>query len=138
MSLSYWEKTTYFNNLDVAIIGSGIVGLNAALKLKKKHKHLNIIVLERGPLPSGASSKNAGFACFGSASELLSDLQNTSESETFTLVEKRWKGLLRLRKNLGDKAISNNFDLDIELALAPVATAQKAKAQTKKKATMKK
>ncbi|MBK6700661.1 MAG: YceI family protein [Saprospiraceae bacterium] len=40
--------------------------------------------------------------------------------------------------NLGDKAISNNFDLDIELALAPVATAQKAKAQTKKKATMKK
>ena len=105
MSLSYWEKTTYFNNLDVAIIGSGIVGLNAALNLKKKHKHLNIIVLERGPLPSGASSKNAGFACFGSASELLSDLQNTSESETFTLVEKRWKGLLRLRKNLGDKAI---------------------------------
>ena len=42
MSLSYWEKTTYFNNLDVAIIGSGIVGLNAALNLKKKHKHLKV------------------------------------------------------------------------------------------------
>lgn len=105
MSLSYWEQTTYFNDIDVAIIGSGIVGLNAALNLKKKNKNLKIIVLERGMLPSGASSKNAGFACFGSPSELLSDLNNTSENETFSLVEKRWKGLLRLRKNLGDKAI---------------------------------
>ncbi len=105
MSLSYWEKTIYFNDIDVAIIGSGIVGLNAALNLKKKHTDLKIVVLERGMLPSGASSKNAGFACFGSASELLSDLNNTSENETFSLVEKRWKGLLRLRKNLGDKAI---------------------------------
>ncbi len=105
MSLSYWEQTTYFNDIDVAIIGSGIVGLNAALNLKKKHKNLKIVVLERGMLPSGASSKNAGFACFGSASELLEDIRHTSESETFALVEKRWKGLLRLRKNLGDKAI---------------------------------
>ncbi|MBA3971176.1 MAG: FAD-dependent oxidoreductase [Bacteroidetes bacterium] len=105
MNLSYWEKTTFFNDIDVAIIGSGIVGLNAALNLKKKHKNLKIIVLERGMLPSGASSKNAGFACFGSASELLGDLDKNSESEVFSLVEKRWNGLLRLRKNLGDKAI---------------------------------
>ena len=105
MSLSYWEQTTYFNNIDIAIIGSGIVGLNAALNLKKKNKKLKIVVLERGMLPSGASSKNAGFACFGSPSELLGDLKNTSENETFSLVDKRWKGLLRLRKNLGEKAI---------------------------------
>jgi glycine/D-amino acid oxidase-like deaminating enzyme len=105
MNLSYWEKATFFSNIDVAIIGSGIVGLNAAFNLKKKHKNLNIIVLERGMLPSGASSKNAGFACFGSPSELLDDLTKNSENEVFSLVEKRWKGLLRLRKNLGDKAI---------------------------------
>lgn len=105
MSLSYWEQTTFFKNIDVAIVGSGIVGLNAALNLKKKNKNLKIIVLERGMLPTGASSKNAGFACFGSPSELLQDLENCSENEVFTLVEKRWKGLLRLRKNLGDKAI---------------------------------
>jgi gamma-glutamylputrescine oxidase len=105
MSLSYWEQTTFFKDLDVAIIGSGIVGLNAALSLKKKNKNLKIIVLERGMLPSGASSKNAGFACFGSPSELLDDLKKNSEDEVFNLVEKRWKGLLRLRKNLGDKAI---------------------------------
>jgi glycine/D-amino acid oxidase-like deaminating enzyme len=56
-------------------------------------------------LPMGASSKNAGFACFGSPSELLNDLQDQSEDEVFSLVEKRWKGLERLRKNLGDSAM---------------------------------
>jgi len=105
MHLSFWEKNTYFNNIDVAIIGSGIVGLNAALNLKKKNKNLNIIILERGSLPMGASSKNAGFACFGSPSELLDDLKNHSESEVFALVEKRWKGLQRLTKNLGKENI---------------------------------
>ncbi|MCC6838292.1 MAG: FAD-binding oxidoreductase [Bacteroidia bacterium] len=105
MQLSYWEKNSFFTNIDVVIIGSGIVGLNAALHLKKTKKKLNVLVLERGLLPTGASSKNAGFACFGSPSELLSDLKNNSENEIFSLVEKRWKGLLQLRKNLGDKAI---------------------------------
>jgi gamma-glutamylputrescine oxidase len=110
MNLSYWEQTTFFSNVDVTIIGSGIVGLNAALHLKKKHKKLNIIVLERGMLPTGASSKNAGFACVGSPTELLNDLKNTSEDKVFSLVEKRWKGLQKLRKNLGDKAIDfKNF-----------------------------
>jgi glycine/D-amino acid oxidase-like deaminating enzyme len=105
MNLSYWERSFYFNEIDIAIIGSGIVGLNAALSLKKKNKKLRILVLERGMLPMGASSKNAGFACFGSPSELLDDLKNYSENEVVSLVEKRWKGLERLRKNLGDKSI---------------------------------
>jgi gamma-glutamylputrescine oxidase len=105
MNLSFWEKETFFKDIDVVIIGSGIVGLNAALSLRQKNKKLNILVLERGILPSGASSKNAGFACFGSASELLEDLDNYSENEVLTTVEKRWKGLQRLRKNLGDKAM---------------------------------
>jgi len=105
MNLSFWERNTFFSDMDVVVIGSGIVGLNAALALKKKNRQLRVIVLERGMLPSGASSKNAGFACFGSPSELLEDLKNTSENEVFRLVEKRWKGLLKLRKTLGDKTI---------------------------------
>ncbi|HEX8516305.1 MAG TPA: FAD-dependent oxidoreductase [Bacteroidia bacterium] len=105
MHLSFWEYDTFFRDTDVVIIGSGIVGLNAALALKKKNKKLKIIVLEGGMLPSGASSKNAGFACFGSASELLDDLLKYPEDEVLNTVEKRWKGLERLRKNLGDKAI---------------------------------
>lgn len=105
MNISYWEQDTYFNNIDVVIIGSGIVGLNAALHLKQKHKKLKVTVLERGMLPMGASSKNAGFACFGSVGELIDDLKDHSENEVFSLIEKRWKGLERLRKNLGDTTI---------------------------------
>lgn len=108
MDLSYWEQETYFSKLDVVIIGSGIVGLNAAIQLKSKHPSLKVAIVERGILPTGASSKNAGFACFGSATELLDDLSKNTEEEVFSLVEKRWKGLQKLRKNLGDKNIDFN------------------------------
>jgi glycine/D-amino acid oxidase-like deaminating enzyme len=105
MQLSYWEQNTFLNKIDVAIIGSGIVGLSAALYLKKQNPKLSVAVFERGFLPSGASTKNAGFCCFGSISELVNDLNKHTENEVMQLVEKRWKGLLRLRKNLGDSAI---------------------------------
>ncbi len=103
MNLSYWEKDTYFSNIDVLIIGSGIVGLTAALELKSANRSRKIIVIERGYLPCGASSKNAGFSCFGSVSELLDDLTKNSEDNVFQIVEKRWKGLQQLRKNLGEQ-----------------------------------
>src|SRR5438045_335528 len=103
MDLSYWEQECIFNNIDVTIIGSGIVGLSAALRLKKFRPELKVLVLERGVIPYGASSRNAGFACFGSPSELLDDLNKNGEDEVFSLVEKRWKGLKRLRENLGDE-----------------------------------
>lgn len=105
-SFSYWEQQTFFSVYDVIIIGSGIVGLNAALHLKKKEPSLKIAVLERGVLPSGASTKNAGFACFGSVSELMSDIQTYGEETVYRLVEKRILGLKTLRDNLGDQAIS--------------------------------
>jgi gamma-glutamylputrescine oxidase len=104
-NLSFWETETYFNHIDVVIIGSGIVGLNAALNLKLKSPHLKVIILERGFLPSGASTKNAGFACFGSPSELLDDLKINNEDTVFNLVAKRWQGLQRLRQHLGDDRI---------------------------------
>jgi glycine/D-amino acid oxidase-like deaminating enzyme len=62
-------------------------------------------VLERGFLPSGASTKNAGFACFGSLSEQLSFLKRSSEEEVLRLVDYKWRGLRRLRENLGDEHI---------------------------------
>lgn len=102
MNLSFWENTTFFGNVDIAIIGSGLVGLNAALTLKSLRPNLKIIVLESGVLPSGASTKNAGFACFGSPSELLDDLENQSEDAVFGLVQQRWEGLRRLLDTIGD------------------------------------
>lgn len=105
MNLSYWEIKTWLNHVDFTIVGSGIVGLNCALHLKEKHPKSKILILEKGTLPQGASTKNAGFACFGSISEILDDLNTHSEAEVLALVKNRVKGLKLLRKTLGDKQI---------------------------------
>ena len=103
--ISYWEKKSFFEDIDVAIVGSGIVGLNAAIRFKELDKNLRVVVIERGFLPYGASTRNAGFACFGSISELLDDLKTSTENEVFGLVERRFRGLERLRNRVGDKAL---------------------------------
>lgn len=105
MNLSYWEIKSYLTDVDYTIIGSGIVGLNCALQLKQQFPIANILILERGMLPQGASTKNAGFACFGSLSEIIDDLNTHTEEEVFNLVKKRFDGLLLLRQILSDKTI---------------------------------
>ncbi|MEM6517238.1 MAG: FAD-dependent oxidoreductase, partial [Bacteroidota bacterium] len=104
-SLSYWEIKTWLSNIDFTIVGSGIVGLSCALQLRRKFPNAKILVLEKGMLPQGASTKNAGFACFGSMSEILDDLKSHSEEEVFDLVRQRWDGLQLLRESLGDKQL---------------------------------
>jgi len=104
-TFSYWERTAFIDNADVIIIGSGLVGLSAALHLKKQRPSLKVMVLERGFLPTGASTKNAGFACFGTVSEQLYYLKRSSEAEVLRMVDYKWRGLQRLRQNLGDENI---------------------------------
>ncbi|PJJ10385.1 LOW QUALITY PROTEIN: glycine/D-amino acid oxidase-like deaminating enzyme [Flavobacterium sp. 1] len=105
MQLSYWELKNWFSQIDYTIIGSGIVGLHTALRLREKYPASKILIIEKGMLPQGASTKNAGFACFGSISEIIDDLKSHTEEEVIQLIQKRWSGLQLLRKNLGDTAI---------------------------------
>jgi gamma-glutamylputrescine oxidase len=104
-TFSYWEQTAFIDHADIIIIGSGLVGLSAALHLKKKQPALKVLVLERGFLPTGASTKNAGFACFGTVSEQIAAIKRSSEDEVFRMVDYKWRGLQRLRENLGDANI---------------------------------
>ena len=106
MNLSYWELKTWLNNVDYTIVGSGIVGLSTALHLKKKLPKAKIVILEKGLFPQGASTKNAGFACFGSLSEILQDLESHTTDEVVELVNQRHQGLQLLRHTLGDDALS--------------------------------
>ncbi len=106
MKLSYWEIKSWLTDVDYTIIGSGIVGLNCALHLKGRFPEAKILILEKGILPQGASTKNAGFACFGSLSEILDDLKSHTKEEVLELVKKRIDGLQLLRKTLSDKAIN--------------------------------
>lgn len=105
MKLSYWEIKSWFTGVDFTIAGSGIVGLHTALRLRERFPESKILIIEKGPLPQGASTKNAGFASFGSLSEITEDLKNHTEQEVVDLIRKRWEGLQLLRNRLGDTAI---------------------------------
>ncbi len=115
MNYSYWELQQYFRQFDLIVIGSGIVGLGTAMSFKQKQKKASVLVLERGILPAGASTKNAGFACFGSPGELLDDLSRMNEEVVWTTVKMRWDGLQLLRKRLGDKALQFKLSGGYEL-----------------------
>jgi glycine/D-amino acid oxidase-like deaminating enzyme len=115
--LSFWEHQ-YFTKYDFIIIGAGITGLSTACALKEKNPKAKVLVLERGLLPTGASTKNAGFACVGSFTEKLSDLESMGESAFLQLVSDRLEGLYMLRKRLGDDNIDYVQNGGFELVLA--------------------
>ena len=102
-TISYWERESFLEKRDYIIVGSGIVGLTCALELKQLNPQASITILEKGFLPAGASTKNAGFTCFGSPSELLDDLNHLNTEDVFKLVENRVNGLAKLRRIVGDK-----------------------------------
>lgn len=106
MNYSFWEKHFIESPVDITIIGSGIVGLSTAISIKESRPELSIKIIERGSLPYGASTKNAGFSCFGSVSELLDDIKNMGEAQCMEVVNMRWKGLAKLRSRIGDAAMN--------------------------------
>lgn len=106
MNLSYWEERYYFEDNDLVVVGAGIVGLSTAIATKTAQPNMKVLVLERSSLPSGASTKNAGFACFGSVTELLSDSQQLSYQDQLNLIKMRWEGLQLLQSNVSKVDLS--------------------------------
>ncbi len=111
---SYWEQQSFLR-YDHIVVGAGIVGLHAAIELKERYPGQRVLVLERSLFPFGASTRNAGFACMGSFTELLDDLKSNSPEEVCSLFEKRKQGLHLLRKRLGDQAIGYRENGSYEL-----------------------
>ncbi|WP_026967018.1 NAD(P)/FAD-dependent oxidoreductase [Algoriphagus terrigena] len=111
---SYWEKKNFFR-YDLIVIGSGFTGLSTAVHYKRKHPKASVLILEKGVLPTGASTKNAGFACFGSLTEILDDFWKMTPEEVFSLVERRYKGLCQIRENFGDARLQYKANHGFEL-----------------------
>lgn len=71
MTVSLWNDTLsqgkhIHKECDVVIIGGGIAGLSSAYWLLKENEGLNICLVEKGEIGSGATGRNAGFITCGS------------------------------------------------------------------------
>ncbi|WP_207494091.1 NAD(P)/FAD-dependent oxidoreductase [Aridibaculum aurantiacum] len=108
MQVSFWEQTSFYKEQDFIIAGAGLAGLWIALELKGKLPKASILILERGAIPCGASTRNAGFACFGSPTEMISDAKKVDEDAMWSVVEMRYKGIDKIRKTFTDDVI--DFD----------------------------
>lgn len=105
MQISIWERESFYRPADVIIIGIGFAGLWTALELKKKKPKLNILMVDRGIVPTGASTRNAGFSCFGSVTELLSDAKTFGEEKMLRLATLRYAGLRHIQETFKSKDI---------------------------------
>ncbi len=106
---SIWETETYYAQQDFIIVGGGLVGLWCAYELKIKFSKAKITIVEKGLVPSGASTRNAGFACFGSPTEMIADKPKMGEEKMWSTVAMRYNGIEKIRKTFGDKMIG--FDM---------------------------
>jgi gamma-glutamylputrescine oxidase len=102
MDISVWEKESFFAPCDVLIVGGGLLGLWTARELKIKRPYLKVTLIDKGIIPSGASTRNAGFACFGSPSEMLHDLAVMESDDMWRIVDMRYRGIEKIKSVIPD------------------------------------
>lgn len=96
---SFWEKNRELFTGDILIVGGGLVGLSIGIAIQKQKKQLKqrllkICIVDQLPTgQAGASTRNAGFACFGSPTEILDDLTREEENQTVNRISNRISGL---------------------------------------------
>jgi glycine/D-amino acid oxidase-like deaminating enzyme len=102
---SFWEQKTFHQPYDLIIIGAGIVGVSSTLFYRRQHPEARILVLDKGNIPEGASTRNAGFACTGSITEHVADMEKVTEQNIKNRLSRRYRGLQLLRNTLGEESI---------------------------------
>lgn len=103
--LSFWEKDLFDKHFDCIVIGAGFTGLNTALAFKEHFAKASVLVVDDGAGFKGASTKNAGFACYGSPSELVSDMALMGEDAALKLLSQRKKGIDAIAKRYKNSLI---------------------------------
>lgn len=86
-----------------------------AIYLRQKFPSAKITIIEKGTTPAGASTRNAGFACFGSPTEIYSDIESMGADKALQLVEMRFEGLRTIQQVFGNAAVDMNICKGYEL-----------------------
>ncbi len=102
---SYWEQTVLLKTFDFIVLGAGLIGKQISLKIKEKYPSARVGLLDRSAFSYGASTRNAGFACFGSVSEIIDDFKRSSQKEVLLLAQKRQLGIQKLVETFGAREI---------------------------------
>jgi glycine/D-amino acid oxidase-like deaminating enzyme len=128
---SYWEATAHApgfslspltsdETCDVAIVGAGVTGLNAALELAGNG--VDVRIIDAGHIGWGASGRNGGFACFGSHKlSAATLLKRYGKDETAKYYRAMKQAIARVAANLEEHDINawKSGEGDISLAHAP-------------------
>ena len=87
MSVPLWSRSAHPDDIraEVAILGAGIAGVSAALECQRRG--VSAVVIERGAIASGASSRNAGFLMRGAADNYAAGVRDLGRERTRAL----WK-----------------------------------------------
>jgi len=103
MTYSLWQKPLGHSQnvtVDVAIVGAGLTGLSLAYWLTELQPGLQVMVLDRQGLGTGASGRNAGFHTAGSASFLADMVQRLGTDEAGKWWQLKRRSLQMMRERL--------------------------------------
>ncbi len=81
------------------------MGLSLAASVLEKFPKKRVLILERGILPAGASTKNAGFCCCGGPTDFINDIETIGLKSAIDLFNNRYTGLEKLKTRLGSENI---------------------------------
>jgi glycine/D-amino acid oxidase-like deaminating enzyme len=87
MSVSYWNDQSQGKkvNKDIIIIGGGIAGVSTAYWLHKEDPSMEIAVVEKYEIGSGATGRNAGFITCGSVEHFNRLIDKHGREEAFQI-----------------------------------------------------
>lgn len=94
MTTAHWSrnlKSSQDTSSDIVVVGAGFAGLSTAFWLSEMKPDLQITIIDRGYLGSGASGRNAGFLTKGSAAfyrSLSQDWGPAKAKEIYQFAEK--------------------------------------------------
>ncbi len=94
--------------VDVAVVGSGVTGLNAALELAKAR--VTVAVLEQHDIGWGASSRNAGMMSAGVTASTAYQLRKYGPEKTRQLYQWSADAVDYVEKVVVEEQISCDFD----------------------------
>ncbi len=94
--------------VDVAVVGSGVTGLNAAIELAKAG--VSVVVLEQHEIGWGASSRNAGMMSAGVTASTAYQLRKYGAEKTRQLYRWSAEAVDYVEKVAADEQIDCDFD----------------------------